>query len=243
MGKSAQHMRKVQKDQGNGDLLLVRDLVKEFQGPGEKLTVLNGLNFSLPQGESAAILGASGCGKSTLLHILGTLDTPTRGEVWLDGREVGGLTSPERARVRNAEIGFVFQFHHLLPEFTTLENVAMPGIIQGMSRSKALGMAREALELVGLAERLQHRVTTLSGGERQRAAIARAILLRPRVLLADEPTGNLDERTGEKVGDILLDLNRAVGMALVIVTHNSDLAGLMHRRYELKAGELYEQSV
>ena len=212
MGKSAQHMRKVQKDQGNGDLLLVRDLVKEFQGPGEKLTVLNGLNFSLPQGESAAILGASGCGKSTLLHILGTLDTPTRGEVWLDGREVGGLTSPERARVRNAEIGFVFQFHHLLPEFTTLENVAMPGIIQGMSRSKALGMAREALELVGLAERLQHRVTTLSGGERQRAAIARAILLRPRVLLADEPTGNLDERTGEKVGDILLDLNRAVGM-------------------------------
>ena len=243
MGKSAQHMRKVQKDQGNGDLLLVRDLVKEFQGPGEKLTVLNGLNFSLPQGESAAILGASGCGKSTLLHILGTLDTPTRGEVWLDGREVGGLTSPERARVRNAEIGFVFQFHHLLPEFTTLENVAMPGIIQGMSRSKAMGMAREALELVGLAERLQHRVTTLSGGERQRAAIARAILLRPRVLLADEPTGNLDERTGEKVGDILLDLNRAVGMALVIVTHNSDLAGLMHRRYELKAGELYEQSV
>ncbi len=243
MGKSAQHMRKVQKDQGNGDLLLVRDLVKEFQGPGEKLTVLNGLNFSLPQGESAAILGASGCGKSTLLHILGTLDTPTRGEVWLDGREVGGLTSPERAWVRNAEIGFVFQFHHLLPEFTTLENVAMPGIIQGMSRSKALGMAREALELVGLAERLQHRVTTLSGGERQRAAIARAILLRPRVLLADEPTGNLDERTGEKVGDILLDLNRAVGMALVIVTHNSDLAGLMHRRYELKAGELYEQSV
>ena len=230
-------------DQANGELLLVRDLVKEFQGPGEKLSVLNGLNFSLPHGESVAILGASGCGKSTLLHILGTLDTPTRGEVWLDGREVGGLTSPERARVRNAEIGFVFQFHHLLPEFTTLENVAMPGIIQGLPRPKAMGMAREALELVGLAERLEHRVTTLSGGERQRAAIARAILLRPRVLLADEPTGNLDEKTGEKVGDILLDLNREVGMALVIVTHNSDLAGLMHRRYELKAGELYEQSV
>lgn len=243
MGNSAQDMRKVQLDQANGELLLVRDLVKEFQGPGEKLSVLNGLNFSLPHGESVAILGASGCGKSTLLHILGTLDTPTRGEVWLDGREVGGLTSPERARVRNAEIGFVFQFHHLLPEFTTLENVAMPGIIQGLPRPKAMGMAREALELVGLAERLEHRVTTLSGGERQRAAIARAILLRPRVLLADEPTGNLDEKTGEKVGDILLDLNREVGMALVIVTHNSDLAGLMHRRYELKAGELYEQSV
>lgn len=243
MGKSAQDMRKVQADQANGKLLLVRDLAKEFQGPGEKLSVLNGLNFSLPHGESVAILGASGCGKSTLLHILGTLDTPTRGEVWLDGREVGGLTSPERARVRNAEIGFVFQFHHLLSEFTTLENVAMPGIIQGLPRSKAMGMAREALELVGLAERLEHRVTTLSGGERQRAAIARAILLRPRVLLADEPTGNLDEKTGEKVGDILLDLNREVGMALVIVTHNSELAGLMHRRYELKAGELYEQSV
>lgn len=243
MGKSVRDMRKAEAGEAGEASLLVRDLVKEFQGPGEQLTVLNGLNFTLPRGESVAILGASGCGKSTLLHILGTLDTPTSGEVWLEGREVGGLTSSERARVRNAEIGFVFQFHHLLPEFTTLENVAMPGIIQGLSRSKALDMAREALEMVGLNERLQHRVTTLSGGERQRAAIARAILLRPRVLLADEPTGNLDEKTGEKVGDILLGLNREVGMALVIVTHNSDLAGLMHRRYELKAGELYEQSV
>ncbi len=243
MGKTVRDMRKAEADAAGEASLLVRDLVKEFQGPGEQLTVLNGLNFTLPRGESVAILGASGCGKSTLLHILGTLDTPTSGEVWLEGREVGGLTSPERARVRNAEIGFVFQFHHLLPEFTTLENVAMPGIIQGMARPKAMGLAREALEMVGLSERLQHRVTTLSGGERQRAAIARAILLRPRVLLADEPTGNLDEKTGEKVGDILLGLNREVGMALVIVTHNSDLAGLMHRRYELKAGELYEQSV
>ena len=226
-----------------GQLYQVNGLVKEFQGPAEQLTVLKGVNFSLPRGESVAILGASGCGKSTLLHILGTLDTPTQGQVWLDGREISGLTSPERARIRNSYIGFVFQFHHLLPEFTTLENVAMPGIIQGLPKAKAMGLAKEALDLVGLGQRLDHRVTTLSGGERQRAAIARAILLRPKVLLADEPTGNLDEKTGEKVGDILLNLNREVGMALVIVTHNSDLAGLMHRRYELKAGELYEQSV
>lgn len=149
----------------------------------------------------------------------------------------------ERAWVRNTTIGFVFQFHHLLPEFTALENVAMPGTIRGMEHSEAKGLAREALEMAGLGERMEHRVTTLSGGERQRAAIARAILLKPKVLLADEPTGNLDEKTGDKVGRILLDLNRDVGMALIIVTHNSELAGLMHRRYELKAGELYEQSV
>ena len=226
-----------------GPLYEVRGLVKEFQGPGERLRVLDNLNFTLPRSESVAILGASGCGKSTLLHILGTLDVPSEGEVWLEGRNVSGLTSTERAWVRNTTIGFVFQFHHLLPEFTTLENVAMPGIIQGMARAKSMALAREALEMVGLGERMEHRVTTLSGGERQRAAIARAILLKPRVLLADEPTGNLDEKTGEKVGRILLDLNRDVGMALIIVTHNSELAGLMHRRYELKAGELYEQSV
>ncbi len=227
----------------DGPLYEVRGLVKEFQGPGERLRVLNNLNFTLPRGESAAILGASGCGKSTLLHILGTLDVPTEGEVRLEGRNVSGLTSADRAWVRNTTIGFVFQFHHLLPEFTTLENVAMPGIIRGMTHSEASGLAREALEMVGLGERMEHRVTTLSGGERQRAAIARAILLKPKVLLADEPTGNLDEKTGDKVGKILLDLNRDVGMALIIVTHNSELAGLMHRRYELKAGELYEQSV
>ena len=243
MDISSMDMHNAQGGRAAGELYRVCNLTKEFQGPAEQLTVLKDLNFSLPEGESVAILGASGCGKSTLLHILGTLDTPTRGEIWLDGREVSGLTSPERARIRNSYIGFVFQFHHLLPEFTTLENVAMPGIIQGLPRSKAMGMAREALDMVGLGERLEHRVTTLSGGERQRAAIARAILLRPKVLLADEPTGNLDEKTGEKVGDILLELNREVGMALVIVTHNFELAGLMHRRYELKAGELYEQSV
>ncbi len=223
-------------------LYQVNDLVKEYEGPAERLAVLKGLNFCLPHGESAAILGASGCGKSTLLHLLGTLDTPSAGEIWLEGRELSGLSSPERARVRNADIGFVFQFHHLLPEFNTVENVAMPGIIQGIPRNKAMDMAKSALDMVGLGDRLEQRVTTLSGGERQRAAIARAILLHPKVLLADEPTGNLDEKTGAMVGEILLDLNRRVGMALVIVTHNAELAALMHRRYELKAGELYEQS-
>ena len=241
MGKSVRDMRKAEAGEAGEASLLVRDLVKEFQGPGEQLTVLNGLNFTLPRGESVAILGASGCGKSTLLHILGTLDTPTSGEVWLEGREVGGLTSSERARVRNAEIGFVFQFHHLLPEFSTQENVAMPAIIQGMPRKKALVLATDALVQVGLAERINHKVTTLSGGERQRAAIARAILLKPAVLLADEPTGNLDERTGESVANMLLSLNKEIGMTLIMVTHNLDLAALMQKRYELRSGVLYGQ--
>ena len=204
---------------------------------------LNDVTLEIAPGKITAIYGPSGCGKTSLLSIISGLDSQYQGNLYFKNQNMRDFSERALTYFRKAHIGFVFQFHHLLPEFTTLENVAMPGIIRGLPRSKALGMAREALELVGLAERLDHRVTTLSGGERQRAAIARAILLRPRVLLADEPTGNLDEKTGERVGDILLDLNREVGMALVIVTHNSDLAGLMHRRYELKAGELYEQSV
>lgn len=141
--------------------------------------------------------------------------------------------------MRNREIGFVFQFHHLLPEFSTLENVAMPAFIAGRGRTEGIRLAKEALDMVGLAHRLEHKVTTLSGGERQRAAIARAILLRPKVLLADEPTGNLDEENGSRIGELLVSLNKELGMTFVVVTHNPELAGMMHRRMELRSGELY----
>ncbi|GFM37207.1 lipoprotein-releasing system ATP-binding protein LolD [Desulfovibrio psychrotolerans] len=219
------------------------DVGREYAGPAEKVTVLSGLDLTIDNGETIAVVGASGSGKSTLLHLLGTLDNPTRGTILFRGSDLNTLSPEEKAALRNREIGFVFQFHHLLPEFSTVENVAMQAIIGGVSRSKALGLAREALGLVGLQDRVEHKVTTLSGGERQRAAIARAILMRPAVLLADEPTGNLDERTGSAVAELLLRLNEELGMTLVMVTHNLELAGLMQRRLELRAGELYVQTV
>lgn len=214
---------------------------REYKGLGEKLVILKKVDFSLAAGDLAAILGASGSGKSTLLHIMGTLDQPSWGSLRFMGRDMLALSPSQRAAVRNHDIGFVFQFHHLLPEFNTVENVAIPGLIAGMSKEKSLGLAREALGMVGLAERLNHRVTTLSGGERQRAAIARAILMRPKLLLADEPTGNLDENTAEVIAQMLLRLNRELGMTMVVVTHNHSLAALMTRRLELRSGELYEQ--
>lgn len=213
---------------------------KEYDGPAERLVILRDLNFSVAQGDSVAIVGASGSGKSTFLHLLGTLDTPTRGLVAFEGRDTTQLSASEKAKLRNRSIGFVFQFHHLLPEFSTLENVGMPAIIAGKNREDALEAADAALNLVGLQHRKDHKVTTLSGGERQRAAIARAILSRPKVLLADEPTGNLDECTGAAVGELLLRLNKETGMTLVVVTHNRELARLMRRCCELRAGELYE---
>ncbi|MFU2208477.1 ABC transporter ATP-binding protein [Solidesulfovibrio sp. C21] len=218
------------------ELIRVR---KAYQGPAEEVVVLKNLDFTIPAGDSMAILGASGSGKSTLLHLLGALDRPTSGEVRFRGRDLAALTPAQAARVRNREIGFVFQFHHLLPEFSTLENVAMPALIAGVARREAFDRAKASLSLVGLDERAGHRVTTLSGGERQRAAIARAVLLRPGVLLADEPTGNLDEATGAKVGEVLARLNAELGMTLVVVTHNHNLAAIMGRRLELQGGELY----
>jgi lipoprotein-releasing system ATP-binding protein len=215
---------------------------KAYQGPAEEVVVLKHLDFTIPAGDSMAILGASGSGKSSLLHLLGALDKPTAGEIRFRGRDLAGLDPQEAARVRNREIGFVFQFHHLLPEFSTLENVAMPALIAGLTRADALERAKESLSLVGLDERAGHRVTTLSGGERQRAAIARAVLLRPGVLLADEPTGNLDEATGARVGEVLARLNAELGMTLVVVTHNHNLAALMGRRLELQGGELYARN-
>lgn len=220
----------------------LRGLRKVYQGPSEEVVVLKSLDFAIAAGETLAILGASGSGKSSLLHLLGALDTPTAGEVRFRGRDLASLTPAEAAGLRNKEIGFVFQFHHLLPEFTTLENVAMPALIANMGRREAFARARESLSLVGLDERAEHRVTTLSGGERQRAAIARAVLLRPAVLLADEPTGNLDEATGAKAGEMLAGLNAELGMTLVVVTHNHNLAALMGRRLELQGGELHARN-
>jgi lipoprotein-releasing system ATP-binding protein len=217
------------------------DVSKEFDGPSEVVRVLRGVDLEIPRGESLAILGASGSGKTTLLHMLGTLDTVTSGKIFLNGVDIGTLADRERAELRNKEIGFVFQFHHLLPEFSTLENVAMPAFIAGKGRNQGLRMAKEALDMVGLAHRLEHKVTTLSGGERQRAAIARAILLRPKVLLADEPTGNLDEENGSRIGQLLTSLNNELGMTFIVVTHNPELAAMMHRRFELRSGELYAQ--
>jgi len=225
----------------NEPLYFLNKVGKEFAGPAERLTVLDGIDLSIMPGESIAILGASGSGKTTLLHLLGTLDAPTSGEIFFSGQALGSLDNRRRAALRNRDIGFVFQFHHLLPEFTTLENVAMPGLIAGKSREEALELAREALEMVGLGARMGFPVTTLSGGERQRAAIARAILLRPKALLADEPTGNLDEKTGRMIGELLVSLNRDLGMTFVVVTHNIELANVMGRRLELRLGVLYAQ--
>jgi ABC-type antimicrobial peptide transport system, ATPase component len=214
---------------------------KEFAGPAERLRVLDGIDMTVEQGESIAILGASGSGKTTLLHLLGTLDAPTSGEIFFLGQAVNSLDNKRRAALRNRDMGFVFQFHHLLAEFTTLENVAMPGLVAGKSWEESRDLAYEALSMVGLKDRTGFQVTTLSGGERQRAAIARAILLRPKALLADEPTGNLDEKTGRMIGDLLVSLNRDLGMTFVVVTHNIDLAEVMGRRLELRSGVLYAQ--
>jgi lipoprotein-releasing system ATP-binding protein len=206
----------------------------------ETITVLAGVNLTVRSGDSLAIVGASGSGKSTLLQLMGTLDVPTSGTILFNGADISTLGWKDRARIRNRNMGFVFQFHHLLPEFSTRENAAMPGIIGGMARALALEKADAALSRVGLAHRRHHRVTTLSGGERQRAAIARAILLEPAVVLADEPTGNLDERTGREINELLLHLNKDQGVTLVVVTHNAELAQSMHRTLELRSGELYE---
>lgn len=222
------------------DVYSLQGIGKAYEQGEETITVLGSLDLTVCSGDSLAIVGASGSGKSTLLQIMGTLDIPSSGSIFFNGADISTLGWKERAQIRNKNIGFVFQFHHLLPEFSTRENAAMPGIIGGMSRRLALEKADAALSRVGLAHRRHHRVTTLSGGERQRAAIARAILLEPAVVLADEPTGNLDERTGREVNDLLLHLNKDQGVTLVVVTHNAELAQCMHRTLELRSGELYE---
>ena len=225
-----------------GALYTLSHVGKTFAAPGGSLEILKDISLTVEEGSTMAIVGASGSGKSTLLHLMGALDSPTTGAVCFDGADMAHMSPDQKAAFRNRTLGFVFQFHHLLPEFSALENVAMPAIIGGRSRGEVLPQARAMLERVGLAERQESKIATLSGGERQRVALARAVLLRPRVLLADEPTGNLDETTGAQVGSLMNELNRELGMTLVVVTHNRELAAGMGRILELKAGNLYEKT-
>ena len=224
-----------------GAAVSVRDLTKVFAHSGSNIEVLRGLNFDLQPGEMASVVGASGVGKSTLLHILGTLDTATSGTITFDGVDVTAMNATRLAQFRNTEIGFVFQFHHLLPEFTALENAMMPGLILRLPRGEASERAAAMLRRLGLGSRLTHRPGELSGGEQQRVALARALLLRPRLLLADEPTGNLDTKTGREMHELFFELNRELEMTLLIVTHNDELAARTPRRLRMVDGVIVEQ--
>jgi lipoprotein-releasing system ATP-binding protein len=215
-------------------------LTKHYGEGDQAIRVLEDLDFEIRRTERVAIVGESGVGKSTLLHILGALDRPTAGQVFLDGQDLFALPEPELAAYRNREIGFIFQFHHLLSDFSALENVMMPGLIAGLGWAEAQKRAEDILQRVGLGERLTHRPGELSGGEQQRVAVARALFLRPRMVLADEPTGNLDPVTGEAVLQLLLSLNHEMGITMAIVTHNEKLAAAMDRTLRLSEGKLME---
>jgi lipoprotein-releasing system ATP-binding protein len=217
-------------------VLQVRNLVKGFRQGPKRIEVLMDVNLEVNAGQSLAIVGASGAGKSTLLHILGGLDRPDSGEVLVNGQSLWDLSENERGRIRNANMGFVYQFHHLLPEFTALENVAMPLLIRGEETVEAVEKASELLGRVGLGNRLDHKPGEMSGGERQRAAVARALVGSPALILGDEPTGNLDEATAESVYQQILELNRELGTSLVLVTHDRSMAARMDLCLELSKG-------
>jgi lipoprotein-releasing system ATP-binding protein len=223
-----------------GPVLALEDLGRTFRQGGREIHVLNGASAELRPGQAVGLVGPSGAGKSTLLHIAGLLETPDRGRIHVAGRDCSRMNDDERTRVRRAEMGFVYQFHQLLPEFSALENVAIPQLIQGRGKKEAKVRARELLELLGLGERVDHRPAELSGGEQQRTAIARALANEPRLIFADEPTGNLDPKTSEHVFDELLGLIRRTGVAALIATHNFELARRMHRVLRLEHGRLVE---
>ena len=217
-------------------LVTVQNVTKTFEHEGRSLQVLKGIDLEIASGEMLTIVGPSGAGKSTLLHLIGTLDLPTQGQILYGGRDVTRLGSSDLAEFRNRSIGFVFQFHHLLPEFTALENVMMPGLIQGGRRLE--DRARRLLDEVGLSERLTHRPGELSGGEQQRVALARALLMEPKLVLADEPTGNLDSQTSDSVQSLIFDLNQRHGITFLIVTHSRDFAAMMPRQVSMKDGRI-----
>ncbi|NLB64618.1 MAG: ABC transporter ATP-binding protein [Fibrobacter sp.] len=221
----------------NRELLLeTRDLWKIFNETGTTLEILRGVNFKLYAGETVAIMGASGAGKSTFLNLLGALDKPTKGEVLFKGQDIVKLGEKERDNYRSLHLGFIFQFHHLMPEFTAWENVMFPARIQGQSEKQSRESAAELLEIVGLSERLEHLPQELSGGERQRVAVARALMANPDIVLADEPSGNLDEENAEKLHTLFKNLNKQLGQTFLIVTHDKNLANLAHRQVHIKKG-------
>jgi len=220
------------------EFLVVRDLCRSYRSGGGQLDVLIGLSLTLAQGQMIAITGVSGSGKSTLLHVLGGMDKPDRGSIRIAGREILDLAPAELSIFRNQTLGFVFQFHHLLPEFSAVENVMMPLLIRGAGQPEASDAAQAALEDVGLSARMHHRPGELSGGEQQRAAIARALVGRPQLILADEPTGNLDPHTGDSIGMLLHELHVRHNLSSVLVTHNEKLARISSRVYRLENGKL-----
>ena len=223
------------------ELLLTRNLHKSYSLDGQELHILRGINITIQQGEMISVMGASGVGKSTLLNILGTLDRPTTGEVIFNGMNICEKSDMELASFRNSKIGFIFQFHHLLPEFTAFENVMMPAIIHKKERRMAMQTAEELLAKVGLHDRMQHRPGELSGGEQQRVAIARALINTPEIILADEPTGNLDTHTGEEVFDLLRKINHESNTTFVLVTHNEKLANQTNRILKMVDGQIDEE--
>jgi len=213
-------------------------LTKVFGSGARTIELFRDLDLVIRSGERIAIVGASGAGKSTLLHILGTLEKPTGGKVLYGGQDIFLWDEKQLAKFRNKHIGFVFQFHYLLPEFDALENVMMPGLIAGISNKEVKAQAVDLLGKLGLTDRLHHRIGELSGGEQQRVAVARALLLRPRLFLADEPSGNLDTRTGRTLHELLVELNEDLGLTMIVVTHNMELASMMHRTLRLVDGQL-----
>lgn len=220
-------------------LLKAQQLSKTFNEGELSVEVLKQVDFSIKERQSVAIIGASGSGKSTLLHLLGGLDLPDSGEVFINDKEMSGLNDEQRGELRNKHLGFIYQFHHLLPEFTALENVAMPLLIRRADTDESMQKAKEILDKVGLVHRLEHKPGELSGGERQRAAIARALVTEPACVLADEPTGNLDEKTADQVFELILELNQNLGTSLVMVTHNLELSKRADQVLELKEGVLH----